>query len=675
MASYTLSPVGGAAAQFFDDNGNVLSGGKLYVYAAGTTTPLTTWTTPAGSVPNTNPIIFDAAGRPPNEIWLNQQNTYKFVIKTSADVLVRTYDNIPGLPQPPATNSSTSITYYQGDTVAASALVPGSLYTIATLGSTDFTAVGAAYNSTGVVFVATAPGIGTGTAYVTQYLQTKLQQFVSVKDFGAVGDGVTDDTAAFTAGVTYLNTLGGGTLCVPQGSYLLNGVAGTDGIKNGVLIPFNSSGGSANGNINTIRLTGDSEYTRLIAGSDNMYVVRLSGSHCEVSNLRIEAGGRSGVTGLGLVPQNLSSTTTFADQSQNTIKKLLIKGCADAIVLQCGPGTASTSACYYNNFSDLHIVGAGDGTRGIYLKTGINSGSLNSTCNRNNFYGINLNTLNTGIDIESGDTNNFFGVACENLLAGTSPSATPTGFIVDNLDGNGLANQSNRIFGGTFEAVTRHIENANNTTELYGALFDGAKILFTANPLIIIGGYDPSVTPQILPGYVYQQNAYLTGYRSGSIQFTYGAAFGASPQSVLNYYQKGTWTPTYKGSTADPTITYAIQLGSYERIGNICFINIEIQTNAATGGTGNLQIGDLPFVSAANSGYPQYVALGLSAGFATSQPKSAFIASSSNKLTLSLVNNSDYITSALGTPAATVANLSNSAGANRINVNFVYQVA
>jgi hypothetical protein len=564
---------------------------------------------------------------------------------------------------------------------------PGALYAYQETSSTvvTFTAglhVGAEVKFTTSAITSSSAGDAEQVSYTPPFtggvatnVELKLAQTVSVKDFGAVGDGVADDTAAFTAGITYLNTLGGGTLRVPQGSYLLNGVAGTDGIKNGVLIPFNSSGGSGNGNANTIRLTGDSEYTRLIAGSDNMYVVRLSGSHCEVSNLRIDAGSRSGVTGLGLVPQNLSSTTTFADQSQNTIKKLLIKGCVNAIVLQCGPGTTSTSACYYNTFSDLHIVGAGDGTRGIYLKTGINSGSLNSTCNRNSFYGINLNTLNTGIDIESGDTNNFFGVSCENLLAGTSPSATPTGFIVDSLDGNGLANQSNRIFGGTFEAVTRHIENASNTTELHGVLFDGAKILFTANPLVIVGGYDPSVTPQILPGYVYQQNAYLTGYRSGSIQFTYGASFGASPQSVLNYYQKGTWTPTYKGSTADPTITYAIQLGSYERIGNICFINIEIQTNAAAGGTGNLQIGDLPFVSAANSGYPQYVALGLSAGFATSQPKAAFIASSSNKLTLSLVNNLNYITSALGTPTATVADLSNSAGANRINVNFVYQVA
>ena len=91
MASYTLSPIGGAGAQFFDNNGNPLACGKIYTYAAGTTTPQTTWTTPAGSVANTNPIILDSAGRPPQEIWLGAQYSYKFVIQTSADILIATY--------------------------------------------------------------------------------------------------------------------------------------------------------------------------------------------------------------------------------------------------------------------------------------------------------------------------------------------------------------------------------------------------------------------------------------------------------------------------------------------------------------------------------------------------------------------------------------------------------
>jgi hypothetical protein len=40
--SVTPSPIGGFAAQFFDNNGVILSGGKIYTYSAGTTTPQAT---------------------------------------------------------------------------------------------------------------------------------------------------------------------------------------------------------------------------------------------------------------------------------------------------------------------------------------------------------------------------------------------------------------------------------------------------------------------------------------------------------------------------------------------------------------------------------------------------------------------------------------------------------
>jgi hypothetical protein len=92
-----LSPVGGAAAQFFTNSGVILSGGKLYSYAAGTTTPQATFTSSSGNTNHTNPIILDSAGRVPSgEIWLSAP-PYKFVLNTSADVLIATYDNISGI--------------------------------------------------------------------------------------------------------------------------------------------------------------------------------------------------------------------------------------------------------------------------------------------------------------------------------------------------------------------------------------------------------------------------------------------------------------------------------------------------------------------------------------------------------------------------------------------------
>ena len=92
-----LSAFGGVGWQFFDNNGIILTGGLIYTYAAGGTTPAATYTTSAGNVAHTNPIVLDSAGRVPGgEIWLLIGTNYKFVLKTSVGVTIATFDNIYG---------------------------------------------------------------------------------------------------------------------------------------------------------------------------------------------------------------------------------------------------------------------------------------------------------------------------------------------------------------------------------------------------------------------------------------------------------------------------------------------------------------------------------------------------------------------------------------------------
>jgi hypothetical protein len=95
MPAVSLSIFGGVGAQFFDNNGNPLSGGKIYSYEAGTSTPLATYTSSTGATAHTNPIVLNAGGRVPNggEIW-NQLRLYKFALETSTGVLIATYDNV-----------------------------------------------------------------------------------------------------------------------------------------------------------------------------------------------------------------------------------------------------------------------------------------------------------------------------------------------------------------------------------------------------------------------------------------------------------------------------------------------------------------------------------------------------------------------------------------------------
>ena len=61
-----------------------------------------------------------------------------------------------------------------------------------------------------------------GTGAVETTVQTKLRESVSVKDFGAVGDGVTDDTATLKAAFDYAIPLAK-TVLFPSGTYKITG--------------------------------------------------------------------------------------------------------------------------------------------------------------------------------------------------------------------------------------------------------------------------------------------------------------------------------------------------------------------------------------------------------------------------------------------------------------------
>ena len=175
MAVY-LSLFAGAGQQFFTNAGVPLAGGKIYTYGAGGTTPQATYTTSAGSIAHSNPIVLDAAGRVPaaGEIWLTDTQVYKFVLKDSAGVTVQTLDNVSA-------------------SIGSAALVASS-------------------GSSLIGF------LQSGSGAIAQTVQSKLRESVSILDFGADPTGVANSTTAIQAALDS----GAGSIYIPEGTYLFS---------------------------------------------------------------------------------------------------------------------------------------------------------------------------------------------------------------------------------------------------------------------------------------------------------------------------------------------------------------------------------------------------------------------------------------------------------------------
>lgn len=319
-----LSPVGGVAAQFFTNSGAVLTGGKIFTYAAGTTTPAATYTTSQGNVPWTNPIVLDAAGRVPSggEIWLTDGIIYKFVLKDANDVLIATYDNISGINSNfvAFVNQQEIITATAGQTVfnlgisyqpatnSLSVFVdgvnqygPGAQYSYVETDSNTVTFNAGLHVGAEVKFTTTQQQSAGAvdaqqvtydppfTGSVATTVQDKLAQTVSLTDFGgAAGSG--DNTAAMNAAADYLNSIGGGIILIPYpGEWRMNWVCLYDNIT------VQGVGGRGEFNEDCIR-----PYTiasPAITFGDGNSIIRYCGlDNVHISGVAVAGAGAPGVT-------------------------------------------------------------------------------------------------------------------------------------------------------------------------------------------------------------------------------------------------------------------------------------------------------------------------------------------------------------------------------------------
>ncbi|MER9743951.1 hypothetical protein [Mesorhizobium sp. M0187] len=179
---------------------------------------------------------------------------------------------------------------------------------------------------------ATFVNLQTGTSAVSRTIQNKFTEILSVKDFGAVGDGVANDTAAIALAETARAAIGG-ELIFPPGTYLFDGQAinratggGWRGIGEAKLIPTVN---------NTIMI----DITGAVISANSPISFKLQ-------NLHFAANGKTGVTAV-------RETTPY----YTSLKGLSFTG--DMAYCAIFTGNSGASQTGWINIDDIHQRGAG----------------------------------------------------------------------------------------------------------------------------------------------------------------------------------------------------------------------------------------------------------------------------------------------------------------------------
>lgn len=218
-----------------------------------------------------------------------------------------------------------------------------------------------------------------GSGAVTRTSQDKFSDLISIKDFGAMGDGLTDDTLAIQQALTAYDSV-----YIPEGNYLVSGTI-TLGEKQ--------------------TLIGAGQTSNIIAQDNSFNVIEVVADHAQASNFRIQGGA----IGIKLYGRDRPCV-------QTSVSDITI--CGADIGVQLDGYTDTNKPTYWNNFT--RVLVEQPAVHGFHLtKSG-----AGDTPNANKFYACRAYSLSApmsgaGFYVEQGRYNNAF-VDCEANVDGTA---------------------------------------------------------------------------------------------------------------------------------------------------------------------------------------------------------------------------------------------------------------
>jgi hypothetical protein len=207
-------------------SGTNLSGGKVYFYIVGTSTPKDTYSDAAFTVPNDNPVILDSRG----EADIYVDGAYKIILKDADDVEIWTFADYEygaeSIEDPFAFTGAIQSGYVVANKAEAAALTlvstdAGRKVFITSSDGGNFTvrynATPGTYADDGASYCGTQfiPTGGDGTIGL---IRSDIL-YINPVWFGAKGDGVTDDVASIQKAITEST---GKTIAFPDGTFLIS---------------------------------------------------------------------------------------------------------------------------------------------------------------------------------------------------------------------------------------------------------------------------------------------------------------------------------------------------------------------------------------------------------------------------------------------------------------------
>lgn len=503
--------------------------------------------------------------------------------------------------------------------------VPAGRYNISASG-TGITGYTISDEFIGIADSSVSPFIQSGTGAVSRTIQSKLREFISVKDFGATGDGITNDAAAVQLAA---NAAAGKVLLFPPGTYVVN-----DG--------FSITGA------NSVVMGYGATITYNTTSATYYHCIRIYGNDTAVLGIRIKSptGLVRNNTGFGISAGNVSTNTTglliqdcvidsvasagiwVSNVNQCRIANNVIKNClADGIHFAdgCYDMVAANNVLYSNGDDNIAIVN--DTAGSPYLGSFVVSG---------NVIRGGTSTSGMGVAIIGGVSGDVIGNTISNTIGPAIGTYhwIDTGYNADiiNISDNVIVNTGTggTTFGGCgiYLGETNNVSIKNN--HITNLVYDGAKTtgairvvaatqvdvssnyiynnlcdgIVSVNPVTMTinanrFGYGTR-TPVLISGanvsLVVGNNIFRNGAGANDIDVNItgssvatvfnnsaqNAVSVVSPTITLSRNETQTYTPTVTSGSG--TITTASGSLTYQQVGK--FIYCDLSVTITTNGTG-----------------------------------------------------------------------------------------